>query len=55
MSLTQLNFGSRSEIVKIQNASMSVAVHSDGIRMHSQVHVHARHPALELVLLLVSR
>ena len=53
MSLTQLNFGSRSEIVKIQNASMSVAVHSDGIRMHSQV--HARHPALELVLLLVSR
>ena len=35
MSLTQLNFGSRSEMVKIQNASMSVAVHSDGLRMHS--------------------
>ena len=35
MSLTQLNFGSRSEMVKIKNASMSVAVHSDGLRMRS--------------------
>ena len=35
MSLTQLNLGSRSEMVKIQNAPMSVAVHSDGLRMHS--------------------
>ena len=31
MSLTQLNFGSRSEMVKIQNASMSVAVPFDGL------------------------
>ena len=35
MSPTQLNFGSRSEMVKIKTPSMSVVVHSNGLRMHS--------------------